>query len=677
MVIRTIKGRIVLAIFLVGCVPLLIGLLLAYVSGMRSLGNVIGENFMEIAEQAADRVTLLVQAEVQGVRLLASAPLRVRQPVFEANQAYPADPAKVALAIQRQTLVWERGTEAMQRLLSSELSQFLLDTKVRDGDKVAGLLITDRHGAVVAASSQPDRYFFGEEPWWRALKTGPPGYVFVSELIPGRRGTFRTPEETIDIAVPIMDDHQRTMIGAVKASYRFDALFAMINQVRFGQTGHAMLFDATGLPLVCPILPRQAHRIADQLMRMVVSVEPGWGIAEDDGHGAKDTVVGFAPVRGLGTPGNTWHILVRQQPSESYGPIREELRDLALIGLVMIGLLAAMGRFVATRIVRPIQTLRRGVEAISQGTYDAPIDIRTGDEFEDLATAVHRMAGKLKASRAELEAMNDELARRVEDKTSEVARQMRKVEISERLATLGKVASGIAHEINNPLGIILNRIECMEADAAQLPLPDELARDLAALRAQAERISRVTKSMLALSRGTATTLKPLDLNCVVRSCLVVAGERSSMQRIRLDSTLAPDLPPVMGDRDRLETVVLNLVNNAIDAAQGSADPGLVTIGTGSRRTADGVWVELTVDDNGPGIPEEALDRIFDPFFTTKAVGQGTGLGLFLSYGIVAEHRGRLEATNGDGGARFTVSLPALTTLSEERQGAIWESQARS
>lgn len=677
MVIRTIRGRIVLAIFLVGCVPLLIGLLLAYVSGMRSLGNVIGENFMEIAEQAADRVTLLVQAEVQGVRLLASAPLRVRQPVIEANQAYPADPAKAALAITGQTLVWEQGTEATQRLLSSELSQFLLDTKVRDGDKVAGLLITDRHGAVVAASSQPDRYFFGDEPWWRALKAGQSGYVFISELIPGRQGTFRTSEETIDIAVPIMDDHQHTIIGAVKASYRFDALFAMINQVRFGQTGHAMLFNAAGQPLICPILPRQAHRIADQLMRMVVSVEPGWGIAEDDGHGAKDTVVGFAPVHGLGTPGNTWHVLVRQQPSESYGPIREELRNLALIGLVMIGLLAALGRSVAARIVRPIQTLRRGVEAISQGTYDGPIDIRTGDEFEELATAVHRMAGRLKASRAELEAMNDELTRRVEEKTSEVARQMRKVEISERLASLGKMASGIAHEINNPLGIILNRIECMEADAAQLPLPDELARDLAALRSQAERISRVTKSMLALSRGTATTLKPLDLNCVVRSCLVVAGERVTAHRIRLASTLAPDLPPVMGDRDRLETVVLNLVNNAIDAVQGSADPGLVTIGTGRRRTEEGEWVELTVADNGPGIPDEALGRLFDPFFTTKTAGQGTGLGLFLSYGIVAEHRGRLEAANGDVGARFTVSLPALTTASEEPQGVRWESQARS
>ncbi|TAJ31405.1 MAG: sensor histidine kinase, partial [Nitrospirae bacterium] len=354
----------------------------------------------------------------------------------------------------------------------------------------------------------------------------------------------------------------------------------------------------------------------------------------------------------------------------------EELRNLALIGLVMIGLLAAMGRYVAARIVRPIQTLRQGVEAISQGTYDGPIDIRTGDEFEELATAVHRMASRLKASRAELEAMNDELTRRVEEKTSEVARQMRKLELSERLATLGKVASGIAHEINNPLGIILNRIECMEADAAQLSLPDELARDLAALRSQAERISRVTKSMLALSRGTATTLKPLDLNCVVRSCLVVAGERVTAHRIRLESTLAPDLPPVMGDRDRLETVVLNLVNNAIDAVQGATDPGLVTVCTERRRTEAGDWVELTVADNGPGILDEVLGRLFDPFFTTKAAGQGTGLGLFLSYGIVAEHQGRLEAKNGAAGARFTVSLPALTTTSEEPRGAIWESQAR-
>ena len=153
---------------------------------------------------------------------------------------------------------------------------------------------------------------------------------------------------------------------------------------------------------------------------------------------------------------NSWHVFVRQQPEETYAPIRDQLRNLALIGLVMLCLLWAMGRYVAARIARPIQVLKSGVEAISQGTYDGPLDIKTGDEFEELAVAVHRMADRLQSSRTELESLNAELVNRVEEKTAEITRQMRKLELSERLATLGKVASGIAHEINNPLGIILN-----------------------------------------------------------------------------------------------------------------------------------------------------------------------------------------------------------------------------
>ena len=211
------------------------------------------------------------------------------------------------------------------------------------------------------------------------------GHVFISDMIPGQHGSFRTPEETIDIAVPILDDHQRTVIGAIKASYRFDAFFAMIKEIRIGQTGHAMLFDTAGQPLVCPVLPRPAHRIKPQLMAMIVSHEPGWGIADDDAHGARETVVGFAPVRGLGKRDNTWHMFVRQHPSETYAPIRQQMWDVALIGLIMVGLLAAIGRYVAARIAKPIQVLRRGVESISRGTYEAPLPFKTGDEFEDLA----------------------------------------------------------------------------------------------------------------------------------------------------------------------------------------------------------------------------------------------------------------------------------------------------
>ncbi|MEK6784826.1 MAG: ATP-binding protein [Nitrospirota bacterium] len=676
MKIGTIRARIMLAIVLVGCIPLLIGLVLAYVSGMRSLSDVIGGNLQAVAIQAADRVTMLVQAEVQSVRLLGSAPLRVRQPVEAVNRSYPMDLDIVQRMISERMQVWEKGVEGAERLMDAELSKFLLETKVRGGDKVVGLLIVDQYGGVVAASSDPNHYFWGDESWWKALQTGNGDQVYISGMIPAHEGSFRTSEETIDIAVPILDDRQRAVIGAVKASYRFDILFAMIKQIHIGQTGHAMLFDDAGNPLVCPILPRQAHRIPGQLMAMIVSSEPGWGIATDDGHGETDTVVGYAPVSQLKIPENPWHVFVRQQPAESYAPIRDQLRNLAMIGLVMLGLLWAIGRYVAARIARPIQILQSGVEAISQGTYDRPLNIQTGDEFEELAAAVHRMADRLMASRSELEGLNRDLARRVEEKTQEVTRHMRSLELAERLATLGKVASGIAHEVNNPLGIILNRIECMEADAARSPIPAEVRRDLLAVKTQAERISRVTKSILAFSRGSVSTLKPVDVNCVVRSCVGIAGERVSALSVGLESRLAPLLPPIMGDRDRLETVILNLINNGIDAVSPLGTGGVVTVRTRSIQMDGRLGVEVIVSDNGPGIPSEIIGRVFDPFFSTKPAGQGTGLGLFLAYGIVADHRGRIEVKNGETGALFSVALPAVGCGASVEEEGIWESQAK-
>lgn len=677
MKIRTIRGRIVLAIVLVGCIPLLIGLILAYVSGMRSLRDLIGGNLQAVAVQAADRVTMLVQAEVQSVRLLGSAPLRVRQPVEEVNRSYPQDRDRTQRLIAERVRSWEKGGGSAGRLLDTELSRFLLETKVRRGDKVVGLLIVDQYGALVAASSDPGRYYYGDESWWKAVQTGNGDQVHISGMILAHEGSFRTPEETIDIAVPILDDRQRIVIGAVKASYRFDILFAMINQIHIGQTGHAMLFDDAGNPLVCPILPRQAHRIPARLMAMIVSSEPGWAIAEDDGHGMSDTVVGYAPVSQLRLPDNPWHVFVRQQPVESYAPIRDQVRNLAIIGLVMLGLLWAIGRYVAARIARPIQILQTGVEAISQGTYDRPLHIHTGDEFEELAAAVHRMADRLQASRAELEGLNQELARRVEEKTQEITRHMRSLELAERLASLGKVASGIAHEINNPLGIILNRIECMEADASRSPMPAEVQRDLLAVRAQAERILRVTRSILTFSRGTVSTLKPIDINCVVRSCVAIASERVSALSVRLESSIAPSLPPVMGDRDRLETVILNLINNGIDAVSPLGADGIVSVQTRPMQMDGRPGVQITVSDNGPGIPGEIIGRVFDPFFSTKPVGQGTGLGLFLTYGIVSDHRGRIEVKNGETGAQFVVSLPTVGRRAAVEEEEAWESQAKS
>lgn len=217
----------------------------------------------------------------------------------------------------------------------------------------------------------------------------------------------------------------------------------------------------------------------------------------------------------------------------------------------------------------------------------------------------------------------------------------------------------------------------MEADAAQAGVPEQVGRDLVTIRTQAERISRVTRSILTFSRGTVSMLKPLDLNCVARTCVAMAGERVAALAVRIDAQLAPEVSPVMGDRDRLETVLLNLINNAIDAVTGFDGQGIITVST-ARVPIDGdEWVRISVSDNGPGVPTAILDRIFDPFFTTKPAGHGTGLGLFLSYGIVSDHRGRIEVRNNAVGAVFDVYLPAVEFGNRVHEGASWGLQEKS
>jgi signal transduction histidine kinase len=133
----------------------------------------------------------------------------------------------------------------------------------------------------------------------------------------------------------------------------------------------------------------------------------------------------------------------------------------------------------------------------------------------------------------------------------------------------------------------------------------------------------------------------------------------------------------MGDRDRLETVILNLINNAIDAVSSLGADGVVKVQTATVQKDGQSWVEVTVSDNGPGIPAEIIDRVFDPFFSTKPAGQGTGLGLFLTYGIVSDHRGRIEVKNGETGAIFSVVLPIVGFITTTQEEASWESQAKS
>jgi signal transduction histidine kinase len=221
---------------------------------------------------------------------------------------------------------------------------------------------------------------------------------------------------------------------------------------------------------------------------------------------------------------------------------------------------------------------------------------------------------------------------------------------AETLAALGTVSAGIAHEINNPIGILSSRLELMLE--GRRSVPPELREDLQMLRRNVERLGRITRSLLSAARQSPMEKRPVDLNTAVEESLMLVGKQMTKDRIQVVTTLDPNLPKVRGEPHTLQQVLMNLLVNARDAMP---DGGIVRIET-SRVTGREGGVRLVVADTGPGIPADVLPRITEPFYTTKT--DGTGLGLPLSYNIIREHGGRIEVDSAAGrGTTFIITLP--------------------
>jgi two-component system NtrC family sensor kinase len=233
----------------------------------------------------------------------------------------------------------------------------------------------------------------------------------------------------------------------------------------------------------------------------------------------------------------------------------------------------------------------------------------------------------------------------------------RQLASAEKLAAIGRLAGGVAHEINNPLGGILAFVQILQREDVT---PDERRDYLGEIERSALRCKAVVESLLRFSRqAPQTKRRALILNDVVRDAVRLATPRTtSRPNVRVRMQLSDDLRPVMGDANQLVQVVVNLIGNAFDSMIGHGDIEIAT-------SASGPDVLLRIADSGSGIAREHLGSVFDPFFTTKEEGKGIGLGLAVSYAIVQEHGGRISARNRPGGgAEFVVTLPQAAANAE-------------
>jgi two-component system NtrC family sensor kinase len=332
------------------------------------------------------------------------------------------------------------------------------------------------------------------------------------------------------------------------------------------------------------------------------------------------------------------------------------------IGFILLFALT-IGILLQRLIYLPLKDLASGAEKVTSGELAHSIPVRSSDEFGRVAGSFNQMTSALDASRREMEQLVQTLETKVAERTRELLAAKAEVAQGEKLASIGVLASGIAHELNNPLTGVLTFTSLMRKKA---PEGSEDAEDLDLVIRETKRCASIIKRLLDFAREKVPVKGFYNLNQVIEDTVRFVERPASLQQVEITTELDPGLPQAWGDADLIKQVILNLLVNAQQAIEGK---GRVTVQT--RRLANKVdgagesMLEVIVVDTGCGIPQANLQRIFDPFFTSKEVGKGTGLGLSVSYGIVKAHGGKISVESTVGvGTTFRVCLPVTPPSNE-------------
>ena len=343
----------------------------------------------------------------------------------------------------------------------------------------------------------------------------------------------------------------------------------------------------------------------------------------DDGH---DFIAGIST-----TSIGDVMVVTRISASAAYLTARQLLDDLVFVGLVIVLIAALLGVIVSRRITRPLEHLSRAVGKVAKGDFDVNVDINSRDEIGELSNSFNEMAGELKERESSLQTAQHALVQ------------------SEKMAAVGTLSAGLAHEVKNPLSAVLGYAQLSKR---KLDQPEALAKHLDIIETETRRCNEIISNLMQFSRQEKGDHSEISVNDVVEKSMKIVDHQLSLKNVRIESNLAADLPLIFGNANQLQQVLMNLMINAQQAI--GEDGGTVDLETQVRSQS----VLITVSDTGPGMDDDVAKKIFEPFFTTKPAGKGTGLGLSVTYGIIKDHGGDISVHRASsGGAKFVIELP--------------------
>lgn len=376
----SIQKKVVIAVLTTGFIALAIGMVLTYFQVKNILTKAIGRDFAEISKKTGERFDSAVKEEIVTFQRLSEEPAFIK-------------------AVK----------EEDKRAIGNYLAQYVRHAGERE--EHIGLYVVNENGKVIGDSSLTLTQISdaGYKAGWEKIYNNGSGRIYASDIFIDKM----TGDRAFEIGIPVMDPAIGQVIGGIRSIMAVDVFFRFIKEMSFGRTGHGMLIDSEGTPLICSILPLVAHSMNQHLINIITSNGAngeGWAVVPDDAHGGRNSIVGFSPlvyINSLGQDnigGHKWYTFVRQSPEETFAPVHRLMLYILIFESIIVLSICTLGVYIVRRlIVYPIRILTTGVERVAKGEFDHNINIHSGDELEILANGFNKMRTTLKEVYANLE----------------------------------------------------------------------------------------------------------------------------------------------------------------------------------------------------------------------------------------------------------------------------------
>ena len=342
---------------------------------------------------------------------------------------------------------------------------------------------------------------------------------------------------------------------------------------------------------------------------------------------------------------------------------RTQLVRFTVIGMVFVSLLCLA--FIGVVVHYPIRELLAGIRRVGRGDLDYRLPVRSNDELGELAGAFNKMTGRVAEAHEQLTQWARTLEERVAKKTEELSRAQKVLVNTEKMASLGKLAATVAHEVNNPLFGMLTyarlTLKSLEPLAIDEKTKNDMRDNLRVIERESRRCGDIMKNLLTFARQAPPSRAPVNVNTLAERALQLVKHQLQLQSIEMETNLDANLPEAYCDSGQMQQVLLVLIVNAMEVMPNG---GKIFVTTEADRS--GNLIRLKVRDSGPGIPDDVMPQIFEPFFTTKESQHRTGLGLAIAKNIIDQHEGTIQVNSDPGrGAEFIIEIPIE---SSKRQG---------